>query len=143
MTDETATMHSAADWHWQVGADATRHWSSAARAYVAATDRPHTRIASEAELRDVLDAAGCGDRAPGYVPRVVSLWQAREALRLAGLFETANTAIFAAGGAALAAWEYGSEVRRDAPLIQQVAALLQLPEAAVDALFVSAAALEI
>ena len=55
------------NWHWIVGGDTSRAWSSAARAYVAEypPDRV-TRIVSELELRDVLAAAGCPDQAPGY-----------------------------------------------------------------------------
>lgn len=56
-----------ANWFWIVGGDESRAWSSKDAAYVDAwpTDAV-TRIASEAELRDVLERAGCPDRAPGY-----------------------------------------------------------------------------
>lgn len=48
------------DWHWIVGGDESRYWSSAAGAYV--EELPEgvgvTRIASEAELTDVLAVYG-------------------------------------------------------------------------------------
>jgi hypothetical protein len=53
------------DWHWIVGGDASRAWSSVARSYV--TDYPAdrvTRIASEAELNDVLRPYGLALPAP-------------------------------------------------------------------------------
>lgn len=63
-----------ADHYWIVAGDASRVWATAATAYVTVGDPAHiawlaggghpTRIASEAELDDVLLAAGCGDRAP-------------------------------------------------------------------------------
>ena len=55
------------NWHWIVAGDDTRAWSSAANAYV--TEWPAdrvTRIASEAELRDVLAVYGL--RGPLIMP---------------------------------------------------------------------------
>jgi hypothetical protein len=53
------------DWHWIVGGDPNRAWSSAARSYV--TDYPSdrvSRIANEVELYDVLAKRGLASRAP-------------------------------------------------------------------------------
>lgn len=54
------------DWHWIVAGDESRYWSSAAGAYVASLpdDAGVTRIASEAELTDVLRPYGL--RGPAY-----------------------------------------------------------------------------
>src|SRR5690606_9577402 len=54
------------DWYWIIGGDDSRYWSSASVSYVTELppDAGVTRIASEQELCDVLEAAGCGDRAP-------------------------------------------------------------------------------
>lgn len=60
-------------WYWFIGADASRVWSSAANAYVPATDagfvafaaagNPVSRVGSEAELLEVIAVV-----APGLVP---------------------------------------------------------------------------
>ena len=53
------------DWHWIVGGDPSRAWSSASGCYV--SDYPFdrvTRIASEAELNDVLRPYGLALPAP-------------------------------------------------------------------------------
>lgn len=53
------------DWHWIVGGDPSRAWSSASGCYV--TEYPSdrvTRIASEAELNDVLRPYGLALPAP-------------------------------------------------------------------------------
>ena len=70
-----------ADHYWIVAGDDTQLWSSAEPGYVAADDagylvwcaagRQPTRIASEAELDEVLIAAGLGDRAPHPPKRTV------------------------------------------------------------------------
>lgn len=48
------------DWHWIVGGNESRYWSSAARAYVREVPKGagFTRILSEAELDDVLEPYG-------------------------------------------------------------------------------------
>jgi UDP-N-acetylmuramoylalanine-D-glutamate ligase len=129
-------MYSAENWHWIVGGDASQAWSSAARAYV--TEYPAdrvTRIASEAELRDVLEAASCPDRAPGYVPKIVSMAQARVALRRAGLLEAVQAAVSQAGGETLDAWEYATQVSRHSALVTALAGALGLSTQQVDDLF--------
>ena len=57
--------YNAADWHWIIAGDNSQAWSSAERAYVNEwpADRV-SRIASLAELAEVLENAGCADLAP-------------------------------------------------------------------------------
>jgi len=82
---------------------------------------------------------------PPPVPQVVDMAQARLALLAAGHLATVNAAIAAmpgAGGdAARIEWEFRTAVRRDSALTVAMAAVLDLDEAALDALFTSAAAL--
>lgn len=145
--------YSPAAHYWVVGADEVRLWSSAAKTYVASDaaayaawvaggGRP-TRIADEADLRDVLAQAGCPDRAPGYVPSPVALWQARAALAVAGRLDDATAAVNAAGGAVKEAWEYGNFIHRDSPTIEQLGAALGMTSDDIDNLFRAAAALEV
>jgi hypothetical protein len=64
------------DWHWIVGGDDTRAWSSAAGAYVQSWPSDMvTRIASETELSDVLrkyglDVPGLDDMKRDYKERI-------------------------------------------------------------------------
>lgn len=61
-----------ADWFWAVGADPSRAWSSAAKAYVSEWPEDRvTRIASEAELRDVLRQWNLPNLAP-YTPATLT-----------------------------------------------------------------------
>ena len=76
---------------------------------------------------------------PPYIPRAVSMFQARAVLIQAGLFDTVDATLQATGGVHLQAWEYAQEVQRDSALVQAVAAQLQLSEEQIDALFVAAA----
>lgn len=75
----------------------------------------------------------------------VTMRQARLALLGAGLLASAEAAIDAlpspAKEAALIEWEYASEVRRDAPLIEAMTVALELTEEQVDGLFHEAAGL--
>lgn len=56
------------DWYWTIAGDATRAWSSAARAFVLIADVPEdvtpTQVASFAELVAVFERAGFPDLAP-------------------------------------------------------------------------------
>lgn len=76
---------------------------------------------------------------PEPVPQVVSMFQARAALINAGLYDTVDAAMQQAGGVNLIAWEYATEVRRDSPLVQAMAAELGLTNEQVDNLFRQAA----
>lgn len=82
-------------------------------------------------------------RAP--VPRAVTMRQARLALLGAGLLPAVNAAVAAmpgvAGDAARIEWEFSSEVQRDKALAQALASVLNLTDAQLDALFITAATL--
>lgn len=78
---------------------------------------------------------------PNPVPQSVSACQARLALNAAGLLNEVNTAVNAAGGATLITWEYATTINRTDPLIASVGTSMGLTSAAIDALFVEAAAL--
>ena len=73
--------------------------------------------------------------------RAVTMRQARLALHAAGKLSAIDAAIAQIGGAAQIEWEYATEVRRDRPLVSQVAAGLDMTEAELDALFTQAATL--
>ncbi|MFO0451053.1 MAG: hypothetical protein ACK52I_20750 [Pseudomonadota bacterium] len=73
--------------------------------------------------------------------RAVTMRQARLALHAAGKLSAIDAAIAQIGGAAQIEWEYATEVRRDWPLVSQVAAGLDMTEAELDALFTQAALL--
>lgn len=137
------------DHYWRVADVAgSKAWSSAAKSYVSASNvtfkawqaagNEATYISSEAELREVLRAAGFPTLAPGYVPLEVAMWQAREVLRLSGKFGAVDAAVTAAGGALLAAWEYGNVINRNSDATKAIASLLNLTPAEVDALFIAA-----
>lgn len=88
---------------------------------------------------------------PAYVdpappgPTVVTMRQARLALLQAGLLHKAEEAIASLegldGDAARIEWQFASQVRREQPLVQQLAIVLGLDEAALDDLFTQAVAL--
>lgn len=73
------------------------------------------------------------------VPQVVSRFQARAALHLAGLLEAAEAAVASAGPMAQIAWADAQEFRRDSPTIAALAASIGLTEAQIDDLFREAA----
>lgn len=74
-------------------------------------------------------------------PQSVTMRQARLALLAAGLLDTVQAAIVAAGPAAKIEWEYATEVQRSAGLIPAMATALGMTDAQIDVLFVAAAAL--
>ena len=75
------------------------------------------------------------------IPSVVTMRQARLALLNAGMLLTVNAAVDAADDATKIAWEYSTEVQRDFPLVQTLAAALNLTEKDLDNLFISASLL--
>lgn len=79
------------------------------------------------------------------VPQVVTMRQARLALLGAGLLAQVDAAIDALPepqkSAARIEWDYSSEVHRNRPFVQQLAAALGMDDAALDAMFVEAAKL--
>lgn len=76
---------------------------------------------------------------PASIPQVVSRFQARAALHLAGLLPDVETAIAAADPLVQMAWADAQEFRRDSPTIVAMAGALGLSESEVDELFTSAA----
>jgi hypothetical protein len=79
------------------------------------------------------------------VPQVVTMRQARLALRQAGLLTTVNEQIAAmtgdAGDDARIEWDYSSEVLRHKGLVVAMAQALNLTEEQLDQLFITAATL--
>ena len=82
---------------------------------------------------------------PVAVPQIVTMRQARLALLGAGKLTDVNNAINALPSptkeAALIEWEYSQEVNRQNGLVSQLAPLLGMTEADLDALFIAGAAL--
>ena len=83
--------------------------------------------------------------APGPVPPSVTMRQARLALLGAGLLDDIDAAINALPSpqkeAARIEWEYATDVQRSSGLVPMMGAALGLDDAALDALFIEAAAL--
>jgi len=79
------------------------------------------------------------------VPSSVTMRQARLALLGAGLLAQVNEAVAAMpgaeGDAARITWEFSGEVRRNDPLVVQLASSLNLSDEQLDQLFTTAAAL--
>lgn len=83
--------------------------------------------------------------APGAtVPESVTPYQAREALRAAGLLATVNAHIETQGenSAEYNAWHYAGRIRRSSPFVESIGPALGLSEEAIDALFIAAAGLD-
>lgn len=78
------------------------------------------------------------------VPQVVSRFQARAALHLAGLLDDVEALMAAPGTPALAklAWADAQEFKRNSPTVLSLSASLGLTEAQLDALFITAAGIE-
>lgn len=80
--------------------------------------------------------------APPVIPASVSMRQARLALHANGQLTTIQAALDGLGDAAsLIEWEYATKVDRASALTTQMAAVLSLNEAGLDALFTQAAAI--
>lgn len=102
-------------------------------AAVAERDALQAQIASLQPPADTIDG----------VPQSVSAYQARAALLAAGLLPQAEAAVVAAPDEIVRiAWEYATVVRRQSPFISALAPALGLDDAAIDALFVAAAAID-
>mgnify|MGYP001580423970 CR=1 FL=1 len=147
-------MYQADAHYWHVAGDALRAWSSAEVKYVAADSETTTawlerggvptRIASEAELRDVLAAAGCPERAPGYVPQSIYMWQAKTALAAIGKLSAIDAAIDASNNPALmVAWHTAPYISRTSEAVAAIGAMTGLDAKAIDALFIQAAAYKV
>lgn len=85
------------------------------------------------------------DAALVVVPHEVTMRQARQALILAGLDESVESAVDAipgvAGKLARAEWDKSQTVQRNRPLVNQLGAALGLTPQQIDALFITAATL--
>lgn len=130
------------NWHWIVGGDESRYWSSAAGAYV--EELPEgagvTRIASEEELTDVLAAYGL----PGpvaIVPDRVTARQFKLQLLAAGLLDQVEAWIATQDRSVQIAYEYSGTFVRDEPMMQAGFAALGFSEQQVDDFFTAAAEL--
>lgn len=79
------------------------------------------------------------------IPREVTMRQARLALLQAGLLSQVQTAIDAMPSpqkeAAQIEWEYSSTMKRDNPFVAQISAALNLTEAQLNQLFITASTL--
>jgi hypothetical protein len=73
------------------------------------------------------------------VPSSVSPRQIRRALTVAGLRTTVEAAVSAADQNTRDDWEFANEVRRDWPVLNQMATSLGMTSEQVDALFIAAA----
>lgn len=81
------------------------------------------------------------DPVVSVIPSVVTMRQARIALNRADLLASVNAAVAVADEETKIAWEFSTEVQRNFPLVQTLAAALNLTEAQLDELFTTAAAL--
>ena len=81
---------------------------------------------------------------PAPVPQVVSRFQARAALHLAGLLGTVQTMMEnpATDPLARLAWQDAQEFRRTSPTVLAMGAALGLTDSQLDALFVQAATIQ-
>lgn len=88
----------------------------------------------------VADGVVTRPAAPTLVPQAVSAFQAKEALRAAGLLALAEAAVTASGDAkAILAWQTAGEFQRNSATIASLAPALSLEPADIDALFITAA----
>lgn len=78
------------------------------------------------------------------VPQVVSRFQARAALHLAGLLDDVETLMASPDTPILAklAWADAQEFKRNSPTVQTMAAAIGLTEAQIDELFTTAAGID-
>lgn len=100
--------------------------------------RPDATNEQKAAAQAVVDSF---DPNAPVVPSEVSPRQARLALLGAGILDQVDAAIAQQPKAVQVAWDYSVSVRRDNPLIAQIAAGLGMTEAQVDQLFITAATL--
>ncbi len=93
---------------------------------------------------DLASVVGSEINAAAQRPGTVKMWQARAALRNAGLFDTANALIVASGNAAwVEAWEYAPEISRTSPMVNAMGQALGLTSEQVDDLFAQAATITV
>lgn len=84
-----------------------------------------------------------GQADPVAVPDIVSRFQAKAALALAGKLQAAEAAVAGSGNVVLQlAWAEANDFRRNSPGINALAPLIGLDAAGLDALFIAAAQIE-
>lgn len=77
------------------------------------------------------------------VPASVKMWQAKAALASIGKLDAANSAVASVGGSVALAWEYAPDISRHSSAVAAVGAAIGLSTAGMDALFISAAKIEV
>lgn len=100
--------------------------------------RYHTTADGNIPFTAEEEAARDAEEAAAQIPKVpesVTMRQARLALLAAGVLATVDAAVASAGDAAKIEWEYATEVKRDWPLVVQMATALGLD---LDALMIAA-----
>lgn len=128
------------DWHWIIGGDESRYWSSASSSYVSTLppDAGVTRIDTEQDLSEVLAVYNL----PGpiaLVPAEVPMWSVRTVLQNDGLFDQAQALVEASTDNALKnVWEYGNVALRNSPSIIGLATQLGLTSEQLDQMFIEA-----
>ena len=121
--------------------------------YSAADESRALRLggAEEAAWRDFIAArvaegetrkAALGLGKPASVPQRVDAAAARLALNAAGLRQAVEDAVAAAGQDVRDYWEYRTTIRRDHPIVLQLASTLGLTSEQLDSLFLTAAEIE-
>lgn len=80
---------------------------------------------------------------PARVPEKVTPFQARAALRAAGLLDQVEAIVSAADATTQDAWEYATEFRRTSPLLNGLAQQLGMTDQQLDQLFIASAAIEV
>lgn len=97
------------------------------------------------EARDGVELAPPVPPAPPPIPQTVTMRQARLALLAVGKYAGVDAAIESLASpqreAARIEWDYARDVERNSPIVLLMGAALELDDDALDALFVTAAAL--
>lgn len=84
------------------------------------------------------DAEIAAVMAKPVIPQSVSMLAARRALRAAGLLDKVDAAIAAQPGDVQDAWSFSQTIDRQSATVKMLAAIINLSDAQIDALFVSA-----
>lgn len=128
------------NWHWAVGDEQGKLWSSAVAAYVSALPAGAgvTHLADEAELTAMLAVHGL----PGpvaLIPSTVSAAQAKLALDAAGILDDVEVMIAAHPVRAVCIWYANANAwERTHPYVSALGLEMSLDDIAIDALFIAA-----